>query len=90
VIGYDSAKDEVLLNDPGHPDGRGMAVPRSDFELAWQDSKNFMVVTQESPNFIVDNKDSPNLRLDTQDPPKTDYSLGLEDIAVADNLIKRG
>jgi len=34
----------VVLNDPGHPDGRGMIVPLDEFEAAWQDSGDFAVI----------------------------------------------
>ena len=43
VIGYNNESRTVILNDPGHPDGKGMNVNSSDFEEAWQDSNNFMV-----------------------------------------------
>jgi hypothetical protein len=33
----------VVLNDPGLADGRGMMVPVSEFENAWEDSGNFEV-----------------------------------------------
>jgi Peptidase_C39 like family len=43
VIGYNNESQTVILNDPGHPDGKGMEVNLHDFEEAWQDSNNFMV-----------------------------------------------
>lgn len=43
VIGYNNESQTVILNDPGHPDGKGMEVNLRDFEEAWQDSNNFMV-----------------------------------------------
>jgi len=43
VIGYNNESQTVILNDPGHPDGKGMKVNLRDFEKAWQDSNNFMV-----------------------------------------------
>jgi Peptidase_C39 like family len=43
VIGYSNESQTVILNDPGHPDGKGMEVNLRDFEEAWQDSNNFMV-----------------------------------------------
>ena len=43
VIGYNNESQTVILNDPGHPDGKGMKVNLCDFEEAWQDSNNFMV-----------------------------------------------
>jgi len=44
VIGYNDKSQTIILNDPGHPNGCGMEVPLSDFEAAWEDSNNFMVV----------------------------------------------
>ena len=35
--------DMVVLNDPGQPDGRGVMIPVSEFEGAWNDSDNFIV-----------------------------------------------
>ena len=34
----------VVLNDPGHPDGKGMIVPLDEFQAAWQDSGDFAVI----------------------------------------------
>lgn len=48
VIGVDRSDPEnpmVILNDPGHPDGRGMMVPLDEFMGAWEDSGNYMVST---------------------------------------------
>jgi hypothetical protein len=36
----------VILNDPGHPDGRGLEVPASQFMQAWSTSDNYMVSTE--------------------------------------------
>lgn len=46
VIGFDSDQEKVILNDSGHPDGKGMRVSLSDFSNAWEDSNNFMVYTK--------------------------------------------
>jgi len=43
VIGYNNESQTVILNDPGHPDGKGMKVNLHDFKKAWQDSNYFMV-----------------------------------------------
>jgi hypothetical protein len=39
----DPANPMVVLNDSGHPDGQGLAVPLDEFMGAWQDSGNFLV-----------------------------------------------
>ncbi|MDN3025885.1 C39 family peptidase [Streptomyces sp. S.PB5] len=39
----DPAHPMVVLNDSGHPDGQGLAVPVDEFMGAWQDSGNFLV-----------------------------------------------
>jgi len=49
VIGVDRSDPDhpmVILNDPGHPDGRGMMVPLDEFQDAWEDSGNYMVSTK--------------------------------------------
>lgn len=45
VIGYNEDNSSVILNDPGHPDGKGLQVPLEDFQCAWDDSNSFMVST---------------------------------------------
>jgi hypothetical protein len=48
VIGIDNtypANPMVILNDPSHPDGKGLMVPAEEFLSAWADSGNFMVST---------------------------------------------
>lgn len=48
VIGIDRsdpAHPQLILNDPGHPAGRGMLVPAERFAAAWADSGNFLVAT---------------------------------------------
>ena len=47
VIGYNSDSNAFILNDPGHPNGKGMEVSALDFELAWNDSNNFMMFTKD-------------------------------------------
>jgi hypothetical protein len=46
VIGIDRSDPQhpqVIVNDPGHPDGRGMAIPLGQFEDAWANSNNLLV-----------------------------------------------
>ncbi len=48
VIGIDNSDPNnpmVILNDPGHPEGRGMTVPADQFINAWEDSARYMVYT---------------------------------------------
>lgn len=47
VIGIDKSdlnNPIVIINDPGHPGGCGLAVPLSEFEDAWEDSGNFVCI----------------------------------------------
>jgi hypothetical protein len=47
VIGVDQSDPEhpmVVLNDPGHPRGKGAMIPLHDFKEAWGDSNNFIVI----------------------------------------------
>lgn len=47
VIGVDKSDPNnpiVILNDPGHPGGCGLAVPLSEFKDAWEDSGNFVCI----------------------------------------------
>jgi len=46
VIGIDRSDPkhpQVIVNDPGHPDGRGMTIPMDQFEDAWANSGNLLV-----------------------------------------------
>ncbi len=64
VIGIDRTNPDapmVVLNDPGHPDGRGATVTVDEFVDAWEDSGHFMMYTTgadsittsvESPDWI--------------------------------------
>lgn len=49
VTGFNDSTQEVILNDPGHPQGAGMHVPLRNFENAWDDSDCFMVNTVNTP-----------------------------------------
>ena len=44
ITGIDDEAGLVYLNDPGFPDGAGVAVPLDDFEDAWVDGGNSMIV----------------------------------------------
>jgi hypothetical protein len=49
VIGVDRSRPGqplVILNDPGHPRGRGMIVSAAEFLDAWEDSNCFLVYTR--------------------------------------------
>jgi hypothetical protein len=46
ITGIDDEAGVVYINDPGFPDGAGVAVPLSVFEDAWVDSGNSMIVAQ--------------------------------------------
>lgn len=39
----------VMVNDPGHPQGAGMAYPLDEFMDAWNDSGQFYMSTSEAP-----------------------------------------
>ena len=46
VIGIDRSDPQhpqVIVNDPGHPDGKGMSIPLDQFEDAWANSNNLLV-----------------------------------------------
>lgn len=45
VTGVDDARGVVILNDPGQPEGAGFEVSIAEFEDAWADSGNQIVVT---------------------------------------------
>jgi len=49
IIGFDTDRQEIILNDPGHHDGRGRRIPVDQFQLAWNDSGNFLMSTVDSP-----------------------------------------
>ncbi|MGD9792133.1 MAG: C39 family peptidase [Acidimicrobiia bacterium] len=67
ITGIDDEAGVVYLNDPGLPDGAGVAIPIEDFEDAWVDSGNAMIVVNDDAteptadttgSTIVDNSDS--------------------------------
>jgi hypothetical protein len=47
ITGIDDEAGMVYINDPGFPDGAGVAIPIDEFEDAWEDSDHTMVVTEE-------------------------------------------
>ena len=54
----DTDKGVVYLSDPGHPDGDRMEVPLDEFEEAWGEADNTMIVCDEpSPNAGVSEDD---------------------------------
>ncbi len=44
VVAIDFENKQVVLNDSGHPDGRGELIPLDRFVDAWQDSQNFVCI----------------------------------------------
>lgn len=48
VAGIDADRDVVILSDPGHPEGNGLEVPIAQFENAWADSGNTMLVADDT------------------------------------------
>lgn len=66
VEDVDFDRGVVVINDPGHPDGRLMEVPIDVFADAWLDSENAMIVSDEpAPSDVV--TDSPDLDVRTAD-----------------------
>lgn len=72
----DYEKGVVYLSDPGHPDGDRMEVPLDEFEQAWGDADNTMIVCDEpSPNTDVEGTppvESEDPLLDTESDDLTD------------------
>ncbi|GBF17718.1 hypothetical protein Br6_05125 [Rhodococcus sp. Br-6] len=48
VAGIDTDRGIVTLSDPGNPNGNGLEVPISQFEGAWADSGNTMLVADDT------------------------------------------
>lgn len=46
ITGIDDEAGVVYINDPGFPDGAGVAISIEAFEDAWQDSGNTMIVAE--------------------------------------------
>jgi hypothetical protein len=46
ITGIDDEAGLVYINDPGFPDGAGIAIPIEQFEDAWQDADNTMIVAE--------------------------------------------
>ncbi|NKR65371.1 hypothetical protein GS491_26135 [Rhodococcus hoagii] len=53
VAGIDTDRGVVTLSDPGNPDGNGLEVPISQFEGAWADSGNTMLVADDTDPDLV-------------------------------------
>lgn len=50
ITGIDDDAGVVYINDPGFPDGAGVAIPIETFEDAWADSENLMIEIQPADN----------------------------------------
>ena len=76
----DTDKGMVYLSDPGHPDGDRMEVPLDEFEQAWGEADNTMIVCDEpSPNAgVSDDVSAPDPLLD---------DLGAEETPGLSNVI---
>ncbi|HAP76402.1 MAG TPA: hypothetical protein DCR14_10000 [Acidimicrobiaceae bacterium] len=48
ITGIDDEAGLVYINDPGFPDGAGVAISIEAFEDAWQDADNSMIVVESS------------------------------------------
>ena len=46
ITGIDDEAGLVYINDPGFPDGAGVAIPIEQFEDAWQDGDHMMIVAE--------------------------------------------
>ncbi|MFN8021083.1 MAG: C39 family peptidase [Acidimicrobiales bacterium] len=53
ITGIDDEAGVVYVNDPGFPDGAGVAVSISEFEDAWVDSGNSMIVADTDATSVV-------------------------------------
>ncbi|MGY1829741.1 C39 family peptidase [Geodermatophilus sp. SYSU D01180] len=68
VTGIDLTNGLVYLNDPGAPDGQGAVLPLAQFEDAWADSGNDMIVTDFTEDQAAVTVDLDGL-LPDRDPP---------------------
>jgi hypothetical protein len=63
----------VYLSDPGHPDGDRMEVPLDEFEEAWGEADNTMIVCDEpSPHAGTAEDQEQGQRNDTSGDPLLD------------------
>ncbi|MGO4205013.1 hypothetical protein AB4Z09_25405 [Rhodococcus sp. TAF43] len=53
VAGIDTDRGVMILSDPGNPDGTGLEVPIAQFEDAWADSGNTMLVADDTDPDLV-------------------------------------
>jgi len=58
ITGIDDEAGLVYINDPGFPDGAGIAVPIEDFEDAWIDGDNSMIVVDADTDVGADGGNS--------------------------------
>ena len=47
ITGIDDEAGLVYINDPGFPDGAGVAIPIEEFEDAWTDADHTMIVADD-------------------------------------------
>jgi hypothetical protein len=67
ITGIDDEAGLVYLNDPGFPDGAGVAISIGDFEDAWVDSGNAMIVVDDATDTteVTDPTDAADLTTDS-------------------------
>jgi Peptidase_C39 like family len=76
ITGIDDEAGLVYINDPGFPDGAGVAIPIEDFEDAWTDADHTMIVADD-PEFDNANDDVPaDTSIDTTTDTDTDGDTG--------------
>ena len=66
ITGIDDEAGLVYINDPGLPDGAGVAIPLTEFEDAWADADNTMIV--------ADHPDGAGVEADTDTDTDTDIT----------------
>lgn len=54
ITGIDDEAGLVYINDPGFPDGAGVAISIEAFEDAWQDADNSMIVVEDDGSAAAD------------------------------------
>ncbi|MDO8362717.1 MAG: C39 family peptidase [Actinomycetota bacterium] len=54
ITGIDDEAGLVYINDPGFPDGAGVAIPIEQFEDAWADAGNGMIVATDSGDDVTE------------------------------------
>lgn len=90
ITGIDDEAGLVYINDPGFPDGAGVAIPIETFEDAWKDA-DFSMIVAVAPDGAEDaDEEEPStttVTTDTGDLDDVDVAAGGRDLSLIDAVL---